>query len=107
MLLWLPCKLGNNKLTEGYEKIKELASCLLFQCSCFIYFLEENTSRSNHISFDINIRTAYSSMRACRQGYSRFLSLMNLPKPITSTKKNSIYELRQNYSRSIIVQRLG
>ena len=50
MLVCPSCKLGNMKLTEGYVKINELASCLLFQC---IYFLEENTSISNDNSFDI------------------------------------------------------
>ena len=92
MLLCPSCKLGSMKLSEVYAKKKGLASCLLFQCSRCSYFLENHTSRSNDNSFDINTRAVYS-MRACGQGYAgleNFLSLMNLPKPMTPNNYDKI-----------------
>ena len=86
MLACPSCKSVNMKVSEIYSKKKGLASFLFFQCNSCSCFVESYTSRSVDNSFDINTRAVYS-MRACGQGYAgleKFVSLMNLPKPMTS-----------------------
>ena len=80
------------KVSEMYSKKKGLASFLFFQCHSCNYFIESYTSRSVGNSFDINTRAVYS-MRACGQGYAgleKFVSLMNLPKSMTSNNYDKI-----------------
>ena len=93
MLACPSCKAVNMKVSEIYSKKKGLASFLFFQCHSCNYFIESCTSRSVGKGFDINTRAVYSMM-ACGQGYAgleKFVSLMNLPKPMTSN----------NYDKSV------
>ena len=73
------CKCELN-LGEIFLKKKWLTSCLLSTCKNCGYSKEFYTSVSNHNSFDINVRTAYS-MRERGQGYAgleKLAALMNL-----------------------------
>ena len=87
------CKASTLKLSEICSKKKGLASFLVLQCSSCSYFIELYTSRSVDNAFDINLRAVFS-MRACGQrgyaGLEKFVSLMNLPKPVTCNNYNKI-----------------
>ena len=76
------CKL---KLGETFLKNKGLASCSLLTCKKCGYSKKVYASVSNDNSFDINVRTVYST-KACGQGYAgleKLTAIMNLPKPVT------------------------
>ena len=86
------CEAVNMNVSEIYSKKKDLLLCLFFQCHSCSYFIESYTSRSVGNSFDINTRAVYST-RPCGQGYvgfEKFVSLMNLPKPMTSNNYDKI-----------------
>ena len=73
-------------------KKKGLASCLLLTCKNCGYSKEFYASVSNDNSFDINVRTVYST-KACGQGYAgleKLTALMNLPKPMTTNNYDKI-----------------
>ena len=87
------CMSSELSLSENEKKRKGLASCLYVRCSACDYSKEFYSSIKNkQKSFDINTRVVYA-MRSCGQGYSgfsRFVSLMDLPKPMTFNNYNKI-----------------
>jgi len=80
-------------LSEKENKRKGLASCLYIDCFICNYSKEFYSSTFNkQKSYDINTRAVYA-MRSCGQGYSgfsRFVSLMDMPKPMTINNYNKI-----------------
>ena len=83
------CKL---KLGETFLKNKGLASCSLLTCEKCGYSKKVYASVSNDNSFDINVRTVYST-KACGQGYAgleKLTAIMNLPKPVTANNYDKI-----------------
>ena len=73
-------------------KNKRLASCSLLACKKCGYSEKFYASVSNDNSFDINVRTVYST-KACEQGYvglEKLTAIMNLPKPVTAKNYDKI-----------------
>nr|XP_047127825.1 uncharacterized protein LOC124808661 [Hydra vulgaris] len=91
-------------LSENENKRKGLASCLYVNCCVCDYSREFYTSTLNiQKSFDINTRAVYA-MRSCGQGYSgfsRFVSLMDMPKPMTAYNYNKIVIKLTNAVKSV------
>ncbi|XP_065660932.1 uncharacterized protein LOC136084596 [Hydra vulgaris] len=91
-------------LSENENKRKGLASCLYVNCCVCDYSREFYTSTLNiQKSFDINTRAVYA-MRSCGQGcsgFSRFVSLMDMPKPMTANNYNKIVIKLTNAVKSV------
>ena len=91
-------------LSENENKRKGLTSCLYVNCCVCDYSKEFYTSTLNiQKSVDINTRAVYA-MRSCGQGYSgfsRFVSLMDMPKPMTANNYNKIVIKLTNAVKSV------
>ena len=77
---------------------------LIAKCTSCDFCTDFYTSRSYDNTFDLNIRAAYSVMRAIGQGYSgseSFTSLMNLPKPVTGNNFDKIINRLVNTTKAV------
>ena len=76
------------------DKRKGLASCLRVWCTSCGFSFQSYSSNSNVKGFDINTRVVYA-MRECGLGHSgleTFVSLMDMPKPMTARNYDKIVD---------------
>ena len=91
-LLCPECMTSSLKLKENMSMKKGLASCLYIKCMACGHVHQFCNSTRRDLNFDINVRTVYA-MRACGQGFaglSTFVSLMDMPKPMTANNYDKI-----------------